>query len=70
MTIFKDTELTEREEYTIWRKRNKVKLVDVANYLGISESAISRWERYERHFKDNKQELYNKFIEQFESQRA
>ena len=60
-----NNDLKEREHYTVWRKRNKVKLKDVAEYLKISIPAVSRWERYEMDFFDNKQELYDKFIAEF-----
>ena len=68
MTIF-NQELREREYYTLWRKRNGVTLKEVASYIGVYDSTISRWERGIFNFADGKERKYDEFIEQFESKK-
>ncbi|HBQ25716.1 MAG TPA: hypothetical protein DD791_04930 [Syntrophomonas sp.] len=58
--------LKEREQYQIWRKRNRVRLVDVAKYCGCAISTISQWENNQTNMSDELIEYYNEFIEKFE----
>lgn len=58
-------EFKSREQYTIFRRRNKVRLIDVAEYIGCSISLLSKWERELVNISDDKVNLYNKFIKTF-----
>lgn len=55
-------EIRERERYIILRKRNGIKLSEVAKFMGVSISAVSLYERYLMDFKGNKEDLYMQFI--------
>ncbi len=57
--------LTEREQYQIWRKRNRIRLVDIAKYCGCCVSTISQWENGQINISIELLAGYNKFIEQF-----
>ena len=56
-----------RQDYKNWRKRNNVRLWDVAKYINLSESTISRWENDMRDIPDWKVELYDRFIKEYET---
>lgn len=60
-----EVDFKSREQYTIFRRRNKVRLIDVAEYIGCSVSLLSKWERELVNISDEKVDLYNKFIETF-----
>lgn len=60
-------ELTEQEQLLLWRKRNKVPLKIVAEYIGCSQSLISRWECGLLNMADEKVSLYRKFIKKYEN---
>ena len=49
------TDLNEREKYSVWRKRNRVRLLDIAEYCGCSIPLISMWE-------NGKQNIANKIL--------
>ena len=55
-----------REDYKIWRKKHNIRLWDVAQYINLSESSISRWENNMRDLPDCKVELYDIFIQEHE----
>ncbi len=57
--------IKEREEYTLWRKRNRVRLSDVAKYSNCSISTISRWENGIINISNELLEKYNEYIEKF-----
>ena len=57
-----------RQDYKIWRKENKVRLWDVAQYINLSESTISRWENDMREIQDWQVELYDEFIKNYKKQ--
>lgn len=57
------TNLTENEQYQIWRKRNRVRLIDVANYCGCTAPAISQWENGLCSISDELKSKYDEFIE-------
>lgn len=59
--------LKEREHYQIWRKRNRVRLIDVSIYCECSESLISRWENGKVNIDDSVLKKYNDFITHFEN---
>ncbi len=60
------TNLQEREQYQIWRKRNRVRLIDISQYCGCSESLLSRWENGKTNIDDYILSNYNEYIRQFE----
>lgn len=55
--------LREHEKYQIWRKRNKLRLKDVANYCSCSVAALSLFENGELNLSDELLEYYDEFIE-------
>lgn len=59
-----------REDYKIWRKKHNIRLWDVAKYINLSESSISRWENNMRDIPDWKIELYDKFIREYEMKKS
>lgn len=56
-------EVNQREFYVIWRRRNKVTLKQVADYIGCSDALICKWERGKCEISDYKLKRYNQFIE-------
>lgn len=60
-------ELTEQEKFSLWRKRNKIPLKTLAEYIGCSQSLISRWECGLLNMADEKVGLYRKFIKEYEN---
>lgn len=63
------TNLKEREQYQIWRKRNRVRLVDVAQYCRCHFSLISMWENGKQNISDEIFAKYNEYIKKFEEGR-
>lgn len=61
--------LKERERYQIWRKRNRVRLVDVSKYCGCGVSTISQWENGQLKISDELLGYYDEFIENFEKEK-
>lgn len=59
------SELKDREFYPIWRRRNRVRLVDVAKYCNCSISLISQWENDLIEINDETVKKYDKFIQEF-----
>lgn len=57
-------EFTDKEVYKILRKRKKITLEQLSNYLDISISTISR---YENDIKSMTQEQVKKYIEYIEN---
>ena len=62
--------LKKREEYTLWRRRNRVRLVDIAEYCGISISYISMWENGKRYIEPSIIKKYDEYITEFEKGRV
>ncbi len=62
-------ELKEHEQYQIWRKRNRVRLIDVAKYCGCCASTISQWETGVSNISNELLASYNEYIKQFEKGR-
>lgn len=61
--------IKEREQYTIWRRRNRIRLSDVANYCQCSISYISMWENGIININDEILTKYNHFINNYESRK-
>lgn len=55
-------DITDKEEYKIIRKRNKITLKDVADYIGSDISTISRWENNKRYMSNEQVQRYVNFI--------
>lgn len=62
-------DLREREQYSIWRRRNRVRLVDISRYCGCSISTISQWENSQINVNDKIIQAYDEFIKLFEQKR-
>ena len=60
-------ELKAREEYAIWRRRNRVRLLDVSKYIGVSIPVLSRWENGINGISDELLEKYNEYRVRFEA---
>ncbi len=58
--------LKDREQYQIWRKRHRIRLIDVAQYCGCCVSTISQWENSQINISNELLSSYNEFIEKFE----
>lgn len=54
--------MEEREELRRLRKINKIKIFEVANYIGISKSAISQYESYKINLKEEHLQKYREFV--------
>lgn len=59
-------DIKEREKYTLWRRRNRVRLIDVAHYCGVSVPLLSMWENGKENISPKTLEKYNEFIKEFE----
>jgi len=59
-----------REPYQLWRKRHRIRLIDIAKYCGCSISLISQWENNLINISDKHVENYNKFIQEFEDRKV
>ena len=55
-----------REGYQVWRKRHRIRLIDVAKYCNCSISLISQWENNLINISDKHVANYNKFIQELE----
>jgi transcriptional regulator with XRE-family HTH domain len=62
----KTIEVKEREKYTLWRRRNRVRLCDVAQYCKVSIPLLSMWENGKTEISNKVLSKYNEYIEQFE----
>jgi predicted transcriptional regulator len=61
-----DMMFEKRQDYKVWRKKHNIRLWDVAKYINLSESSISRWENNMRDIPIWKIELYDRFIQEYE----
>ena len=58
--------LREHEKYQVWRKRHRIRLLDVANYCGCSVAALSLFENGELRVSDELLAYYDEFVEKFQ----
>ena len=58
--------LKEEEKYQIWRKRNHIRLADVAKFCGCSIGALSLFENGELNLSDELLGYYDEYIERYE----
>lgn len=61
-------ELEEREQFVVWRKRNKITLKKVSQYIGCSISTLSRYETGKKSLYDDLLEKYREFKNKYEVQ--
>ncbi|MCY6372760.1 helix-turn-helix domain-containing protein [Clostridium ganghwense] len=61
-----DIKLNERESYTLWRRKNKVTLSEISEYVGCTASLLSQWERGLCEISEEKIRKYNEFIKAFD----
>ena len=57
---------TEREKYTLWRKRHGVRLNEVSAYIGCTVALLSMYETGEANISPSTKKYYIEFIEQYE----
>jgi transcriptional regulator with XRE-family HTH domain len=57
-----DIKLTEREFYTLWRRRNNIKLKEIAQYLNCTDTLICKFEKGKCNISPDKIEAYNNYI--------
>lgn len=68
MEEMKMNELEEREQFVVWRKRNKITLEKVSQYIGCSISTLSRYETGKKKLYDDLLEKYREFKNKYEVQ--
>lgn len=56
-------EIDKREYYAILRKKKKITLKEIADYVGCSTAHISRWERYINNMDTLKEQKYYEYID-------
>lgn len=61
--------INERQKYQIWRKINKVTLMQIAQAINIHYSNVSRWENGKIDLPKCVIEKYNNFIKEFEERK-
>lgn len=54
--------MEERDDLRRLRKINKIKIQQVAEYIGISKSAISQYESYKINLKKEHLQKYREFV--------
>ena len=68
MEEIKMNELEEREQFVVWRKRNKITLEKVSQYIGCSISTLSRYETGKKKLYEDLLEKYREFKNKYEVQ--
>lgn len=58
-------DITDKEGYKILRKRKKITLKQIAEFIGLSDSTICRWENNLREMTKEQVASYNYFIENY-----
>jgi transcriptional regulator with XRE-family HTH domain len=53
-----------RDEYLLKRRKKKITMQELAEYIGCSQSLLSRYERGQCGMKKEKVELYRQYIDQ------
>lgn len=59
--------MTEREQWMLKRKQKRIRLIQIAKYIGCSISLLSRWECNTCEISKNKLDKYKQFIEIYKS---
>lgn len=59
--------MTEREYWMLKRKQKRIRLIQIANYIGCSLSLLSRWECNTCEVSKYKLDKYKHFIETYKS---
>ena len=54
-----------RDLYIIKRRKNKIRLKELAKYIGCSISLLSRYENYDIEMSDAKEYLYKQYIDNY-----
>lgn len=67
MYLLAINKIQDRELYQLWRKRNRVRLIDISKYCGCTPSALSQWENNLINISDELVSKYNRFIQEFEN---
>lgn len=57
--------IEQREEFTLWRRRNRVRLVDIAKYCKCTIPLISMWENGKANISEEIFKKYNEYVELF-----
>lgn len=57
--------LDEREKYTLWRRKHKVKLQEVAAKIGCCVSLLSKFENNKANLSEYNKNAYDNFIRNF-----
>jgi transcriptional regulator with XRE-family HTH domain len=56
--------MTEKEHYFLLRRKKKITHIELAKYIGCSQSLISRYERGNSDMSKQKKERYRSYIDQ------
>ncbi|MEH6944630.1 helix-turn-helix transcriptional regulator [Bacillus sp. JJ722] len=59
-------EMNRRNEYLIKRRTKRIKQIDIAKYIGISNSAISKYELGNLDLIESHVQMYQKFIDEYQ----
>lgn len=59
--------MTERQRWMVKRKSKRIRLIQIANYIGCSQSLLSRWECNTCELSPYKLEKYKYFIESYKN---
>jgi hypothetical protein len=59
--------MTEREQWMLKRKQKRIRLIQIAKYIGCSISLLSRWECNTCEISKYKLDKYKQFIEIYKS---
>jgi len=64
--IMNQAPLSMRESFTFFRRRNKIKLKEIAEYIGCGVPILSEFERGSANLSSEKLKLYKQFIDEFQ----
>ncbi|WP_026678697.1 helix-turn-helix domain-containing protein [Fictibacillus gelatini] len=59
--------MNKKDEYFLKRRHKKISMQKIANYIGCSQSLISRYETGDCGMSKRKIELYRKFIDEYKN---
>ncbi len=57
--------MNEKDEYFLKRRHKKISMQKIANYIGCSQSLISRYETGDCEMSDKKIQLYREYIDTY-----